>query len=80
MKAALGSSRDLNNVIGKVVYDALFARAMRPDFSRDIETFLTESHWLQLPDDVHFQVEDAMNQFESSDFQVGHFNPVFKPG
>ena len=30
---------------------------------------LPASHWLNLPDDIKFQVDDAMNQFESSDFQ-----------
>ena len=33
---------------------------------------LPASQWLNLPDDIKFQVDDAMNQFESSDFQGGN--------
>lgn len=33
------------------------------------ETSLPASQWLNLPSEIRFQIEDAMNQFESADFQ-----------
>ena len=42
MKAALGSSQDLNNVIGKLLYDTLFGRAMRPEMARDLEALIDQ--------------------------------------
>ena len=33
---------------------------------------LPAAHWLHLPDDVKFQIDDALSQFEAGDFQV-HF-------
>lgn len=70
LKAALGSSQDLNNVIGRLIYETLFGRAMRSELSRDLQAFISEAPMLNLPDDIQFQVEDALNQFESCDFQV----------
>jgi len=69
LKAALGSSQDLNNVIGKLLYDTLFGRALRTEMSRNLEALIDQVPMLHLPDDIQFQVEDALNQFESSDFQ-----------
>ena len=31
---------------------------------------LPAAHWLHLPDDVKFQIDDALSQFEAGDFQV----------
>ena len=70
VKAALGSSQELNNVIGKLIHDMLFGRAMRPEISRDLDAVIDEAPMLLLPDDIQFQIEDALNQFESCDFQV----------
>ena len=73
LKAALGSSQDLNNVIGKLLYDTLFGRALRTEMSRNLEALIDQVPMLHLPDDIQFQVEDALNQFESSDFQVSTY-------
>ena len=70
LKAALGPSQELNHVIGKIIYESLFGQAMRPNLARDLENFTGEAFKLILPEDIQFQVEDALNQFESSDFQV----------
>ena len=68
LNAALGSSQELNHVVGKLIYEALFGHVMRPNIARDLENFSTDAFKLQLPNDIQFQVEDALNQFESSDF------------
>ena len=61
--AALGSTSELDTIFGRVIYDIL----TKGSSSRWVD--LEVNSWLQLPDDIQFQVEDAMNQFESSDFQ-----------
>ena len=62
-KAALGSTSELDTLIGRIVHDILTKGSSSHWI--DFET----NRWLKLPDDIQFQVEDAMNQFESSDFQ-----------
>ena len=81
LKAALGSSQDLNNVIGRLLYDTLFGRALRTEMSRNLEALIDQVPMLHLPDDIQFQVEDALNQFESSDFQVStlQFTCTYSP-
>ena len=43
--------------------------ADRSNFS--FEDSLLAAQWLNLPEEIKFQISDAMNQFESADFQVG---------
>lgn len=67
-KAAKSPAAELDNIIGRYLHDSIFGR--HSDALKDLQTFISEAPVLQLPDDIHFQVEDALNQFESCDFQV----------
>jgi len=71
MRAALAPCDEVDDVIGKRIRDAI---AVKPpchsNFLMDIESLMEASAMLKLPEEIVFQVEDAMNQFESSDFQV----------
>jgi hypothetical protein len=74
---------DLNKMLNILLLDELLnicssQSRIPPPF--DIATILSRNppkfderlhatHWLNLPDDIKFQVDDAMNQFESGDFQ-----------
>ena len=66
MAAALSSSQELDQVVGNILYETLFDRMT----AIKLESITNEVPSLLLPPDVHFQVEDALNQFESGDFQV----------
>lgn len=67
MAAALSSStKDLDQLFGNLLYETLFDKMT----AIKLDSVLNEVPCLLLPPDVHFQVEDALNQFESGDFQV----------
>ena len=73
MAAALSSSQELDQVVGNLLYETLFDRMT----AIKLESITNEVPSLLLPPDVHFQVEDALNQFESGDFQVLMSQEVF---
>ena len=69
MTAALSAStKDLDQLFGNLLYETLFDKMT----AIKLDSVLSEVPCLLLPPDVHFQVEDALNQFESADFQVNH--------
>ncbi len=76
-KAIMAPPNEIDKFFGALFMDALLRPSVVPDYSAlvgptrtDFEETLPASQWLSLPDDIRFQVEDAMNQFESADFQV----------
>ena len=69
MKAALGSSQDLNNVIGKLLYDTLFGRAMRPEMARDLEALIDQVPMLVRKSPFLFH---SVRAFDFNPIPTGH--------
>jgi hypothetical protein len=77
----MAAQREIDNLLANLFLDIVRSSAPHSPFEKSInvhhvnpinefEATLEACQWLNLPDEIRFQVEDAMNQFESSDFQV----------
>ena len=60
---------ELLGISGSVMPPSLDVASVLAPSPPKLESRLPGTQWLNLPDDIKFQVDDAMNQFESADFQ-----------